>query len=81
VNPNSFLFVPAVSLPEALSWSYAGGVLTLTWDDPAFRLQAQTNAPGAGVATEWNDYPGGDTGPVAVPVDSSAGSVYFRLTD
>jgi len=81
VNVNSFLFVPAVTLPEELQWSYAGGTLTLTWDDPAFRLQSQTNAPGAGISAGWSDYPGGGTSPVDVTVDPLEGSVFYRLTD
>jgi hypothetical protein len=81
VNLNSFLFVPAVTLPEELQWSYAGGTLTLTWDDPAFRLQSQTNAPGAGISAGWSDYPGGGTSPVDVTVDPLKGSVFYRLTD
>jgi len=79
VNPNSFLFVPAVTLPADLQWSYAGGTLTLTWNDPAFKLQSQTNAPGAGISTGWSDYPGGTTSPVNVTVDPSKGSLFFRL--
>ena len=81
VNPNNFLFVPAMAAPEELQWSYADGVLTLSWDDAAFRLQSQTNAPGAGISTGWSDYPGGATSPVNVTVDPAEGSLFFRLTD
>jgi len=81
VNPNSFVFVPAVTLPVPLQWSYVGEVLKLWWDDPAFRLQSQTNAPGAGISAGWSDYPGGETSPVNVVVDPSQGSLFFRLTD
>ena len=81
VNPNSVVFVPAVTLPEALQASYFGGVLTLSWSNPAFRLQAQTNAPGAGLSANWGDYPGGAASPVVIPVSPTEGSVFFRLSN
>jgi len=81
VNPNSYLFVPAVTAPEPLHASYSAGVLTLSWSNPAFRLQAQTNAPGAGLSANWVDHPGGAASPVVVPVSPSVGSVFFRLSN
>ncbi len=47
--------VPTVAAPIPLHWELNGSVLTLSWDDPAFRLQSApeasgvyTNLPGAG---------------------------------
>lgn len=77
VNPNSYLLVPAVSAPPLLQASYLGGVLTLTWTDPSFHLQAQTNSLTGG----WTDYPDGGSSPVTVTVDNSAGTVFFRLSN
>jgi hypothetical protein len=77
VNPNSYLLVPLVTAPEALQYSYSGGVLTLTWVNPAFHLQAQTN----GLSGSWANYPGGATSPVNIPVNSSPRSVFFRLSN
>lgn len=80
VNPNSYLLVPVPVAPPTLQASYAAGVLTLNWTDAAFHLQAQTNAPGAGLSGAWSDYPGGNASPVTVPVNAANGSVFFRLS-
>ena len=55
--------------------------LARRWNDPAFHLQSQTNAPGAGLSTGWADHPGGATSPVNVPVGQAPGSVLFRLSN
>lgn len=82
VNPNSYLLVPeSAATPAPLHWSYSGGMLTLSWDNPAFHLQAQTNAPNAGLNAGWADYPGGGASPVTVTGNSAAGSVFFRLSN
>ncbi|MCU0786646.1 MAG: hypothetical protein MUC91_00405 [Verrucomicrobia bacterium] len=82
VNPNNFLFVPAVVQPDELQWSYNGTVLNLTWSNPAFHLQVQTNnAPGAGISATWWDYPGGGPTSASIPVDKAKGSLFFRLSD
>jgi hypothetical protein len=70
-----------VSTPEPLHWSFSAGVLTLSWSNPAFHLQAQTNAPGAGLTSSWGNYPGGGTTPVNITVSQSPGSMFFRLSN
>jgi len=77
VNPNSYLLVPAVTVPEPLLHSYSAGVLTLTWVDSAFHLQAQTN----GLTGTWVNYPGGATSPVLITNNPANGSVFFRLSN
>lgn len=71
------LTVLTAGLPM-LSWSTSGGALHLSWIGSS-RLQAQTNASGVGLSTNWGDYPGGSTTPVTVPLDSAVGSMFFRL--
>jgi len=53
-----------------------GGQLQFTWTGSG-TLQVQTNALSTGLSNNWVDYPGAS--PVTVTVDSSAGSVFFRL--
>jgi hypothetical protein len=78
VNPNSYLLVPVVAtVPVPLQWSISGGVLTLSWSDAAFHLQAKTNS----LNNAWADYPGGGSSPVHVTLDQALGSVYFRLSN
>lgn len=64
-----------------LSWQYTPGSnrITLTWDAPGMRLQAQTNTGTGGLSTNWFDCPGGDTSPVSLPLDPAYPSVFFRL--
>ena len=81
VNPNSYLLVPLVLAAEPLQWSYSGGTLTLTWSNPAFHLQAQTNTLGVGLTKTWANYPGGGASPVNVTVNRSVGTVFFRLSN
>ena len=81
INPNSYLLVPAAIVPPQLQSSYSGGMLTLSWNNAAFHLQAQTNAPGTGLGAGWGNYPGGATSPVSVPVSPNTGSVFFRLSN
>lgn len=81
VNPNSYLLVPAVVSAEPLQWSLSSGALTLRWNNSAFHLQVQTNAPGAGISASWSDYPNGGSSPVVIPVDSVQGAVFFRLSN
>ena len=81
VNANSYLLVPVVQAPTPLQWSFSAGTLTLSWTNAAFHLQAQTNAPGAGIKTNWFDYPGVSSSPVYVPVNKTFGSSFFRLSN
>jgi len=66
----------------SLGYSQSGNTITLSWANSAsasFKLQAQTNAPNAGISANWFDYPGGASSPVMVQVDHLKGSVFFRL--
>src|SRR5579862_5197645 len=54
--------------------------LGLSWSVPGAQLQAQTNAPGIGITTNWFNVPGSSgTNSLSVPVDPSQGSVFNRL--
>jgi len=59
-----------------------GGVLRLSW--PAgytgWRLQSQTNGPGGGLGTNWQDVPGSqETNARNFPVGAANSSTFFRL--
>lgn len=72
VNPASTNITATVS----------GGTLTLSWpqDHTGWTLQVQTNAPGGGIGTNWVDVTGSDsTNAVSVPINSTNGSVFYRL--
>jgi hypothetical protein len=60
-----------------VQYSYAGGVVTLSWANPALHLQAQTN----GLTGAWSNYPGGATSPVQITVDRAKAAVFFRLSN
>jgi M6 family metalloprotease-like protein len=64
-----------------IAFNFTGGVLTLSWPDavPGFRLQSQTNAPGAGLGPDWFDVPGVQTNSFVVPLDATQGGVFYRL--
>ena len=51
--------------------------MTLTWTQPQFRLQVQTNALDSGLSTNWVDRPG--RSPVTVPIHQADPSVFYRL--
>lgn len=54
----------------------------LTWplDHTGWQLQVQTNAPGAGLATNWNAVAGSVlTNQFTMPIDPANGGVFFRL--
>jgi autotransporter-associated beta strand protein len=68
--------------PTNLTWSVTGSHLSLAW--PAgytgWRLQVQTNSPNPGLGTNWMDVAGSTlTNNLAIPVDASVGSVFYRL--
>lgn len=81
VNPNSYLLVPVVQTAPLLNYNYSAGVLAISWSGSGFRLQAQTNSISTGLNGKWSDYPDGSTSPVKVPVDTTKGSVFFRLSN
>jgi len=60
----------------------SGGTLNFSWppDHTGWRLQVQTNALNAGLGTNWFDVAGSSlTNTIAVPVDVTKGSVFYRL--
>jgi autotransporter-associated beta strand protein len=68
--------------PANINASLAGNACSLSWpsDHTGWRLQAQTNAVGAGLGTNWADVPGSTTtNSMNLPVDPANGSVFYRL--
>ena len=60
----------------------AGNQLILAWpvDHTGWRLQAQTNDLNFGLGTNWVDIAGSDaTNELVLPLDPTAGSIFFRL--
>lgn len=54
--------------------------VNLAWSVPGAQLQTQTNGPGVGITTNWFNVVGTTaTNQSAVPIDSSKGSVFYRL--
>ena len=68
--------------PEIALTMLAGDQLQLEWP-PAYigwRLQTQTNAPGAGFGTNWTDVANSSsTNLMILPVNTANASVFFRL--
>jgi autotransporter-associated beta strand protein len=68
--------------PTNLVWNLSGFNLTLSWlaGYTGWRLQVQTNSLNVGIGTNWVDVSGASqTNNVAVPVDATQGSVFYRL--
>ncbi len=75
--------VPYSSVPPQLVSSNDGNQITLSWpaDHLGWRLVMQTNAPGFGLNTNWITVAGSTaTNRIFVPIDSSVGSLFLRLT-
>ncbi|MDB6018240.1 MAG: Coagulation factor 5/8 type domain protein [Pedosphaera sp.] len=75
--------VPSVSLaPTSIVATASGNALALSWpaDHLGWHLQVQTNAPGAGLGTNWVTVPGSDlmTG-TNITINPANGSVFYRL--
>jgi autotransporter-associated beta strand protein len=62
-----------------LNISQTGNMLTFSWTQPGFKLQAQTNSINVGLSNNWHDYPGGAISPVNVTVNPVNATVFFRL--
>lgn len=62
-----------------LNFTHSGGVLTFSWAEAGYKLQAQTNSQSVGLSTNWGDYPGGGTSPVSVTNNPANPAVFFRL--
>ena len=68
--------------PTSLAAVMSGNTLTLSWpaDHLGWHLQAQTNAPGIGLTTNWFTVPGSDlTTNINLLSDPANGSVFYRL--
>ncbi|HEX3358194.1 MAG TPA: autotransporter-associated beta strand repeat-containing protein, partial [Tepidisphaeraceae bacterium] len=68
--------------PTNIVASVSGNQLTLSWPSSytGWTLQGQTNAPGIGVTTNWQDVPGSiTTNRVILPIDPADGSAFFRM--
>ena len=76
-------FIPATGILKIMaqpllhtSVAY-GRNLLLSWSEPGFHLQAQTNSPSGGL-TNWFDYPLGSSSPVLVPLVPNQ-ALFLRL--
>src|SRR6185312_4504593 len=76
----SISVVSTVSLASTnITFAVSGDTLALSWpaDHTGWRLQAQTNS---GLGTNWVDVAGStSTNSMVLPMDGSAGNVFFRL--
>jgi len=73
---------PLPTTPPEKTLAASNGQLTLGWpaDHTGWLLQAQTNAPGSGLSTNWATVSGSDTtNQITVPICTTNGSVFFRL--
>jgi len=79
-SSNATLTVPAQ--PTAIISSVTNGALQLSWPpgQTGYRLLAQTNPAGVGLASNWYPVPGSSvTNQVTLPIDLANGSVFLRL--
>ncbi len=68
--------------PTYLAVQHGGESLTISWaaSHIGWRLEVQTNALGVGLAGTWFEVPAATlSNLVTLPIDASAGSVFFRL--
>jgi hypothetical protein len=75
--------VPSVSLaPTSIAMVASGSTISLSWpsDHLGWSLQVQTNAPNAGLGTNWVTVPGSDlVTSTNITMDPGNGAVFFRL--
>ena len=79
---NGILSVTPAQYPTNLTFTANGGTLTLNW--PAthlgWTLQVQTNAPGAGLGTNWTDIANSaTTNQMDTLINPANGSAFYRL--
>jgi hypothetical protein len=68
--------------PPPITVAVVSGQIQLRWPGnyAGWQVQAQTNAPGAGLGTNWMTLSGsGLTNQFTLPVDAANGSVFLRL--
>jgi fibronectin type 3 domain-containing protein len=73
---------PVSMSPPQLTFNIAAGQIQVAWpqDHVGWTLQAQTNSPGAGLGANWVTVPASSsTNRIALSIDPSNGSVFFRL--
>jgi hypothetical protein len=73
---------PVSAAPTSLGVALAVGQLQFSWpqDHTGWQLQFQTNAPGAGLNTNWLPVAASDaTNQFFLPLDPAIGSIFFRL--
>jgi fibronectin type 3 domain-containing protein len=73
---------PVSPTAPLLNLGRSSGLLQFVWpvDHTGWRLQAQTNAPGLGLSTNWSTVSGSAaTNQIFIPAGTSNGSVFFRL--
>lgn len=83
-SPNSLqISARTVSLtPVELAAVLNAGQLQLTWpsDHTGWRLETQTNSRAVGLGTNWFFVSGSaDTNQISIPINTTDGSVFFRL--
>jgi autotransporter-associated beta strand protein len=82
INGTIQVAVPFSTTPTNIIAQVVGSELALTWptDHIGWRLQAQTNAPGAGIGTNWVEIFGSSTNDLlTMPIDPNNSSVFLRL--
>jgi subtilisin family serine protease len=60
-----------------MTYNATNRTLQLSWNDPSFRLQSQTNS--LGLSAQWYNHPGGTASPVVVTNSLATPSVFYRL--
>jgi cellulose 1,4-beta-cellobiosidase len=73
---------PLSQTPPQLGVAIGGGSVQLAWpsDHVGWTLQFQTNAPGAGLGTNWQVWTGSSlTNQVSLQISPDLGSVFLRL--
>jgi autotransporter-associated beta strand protein len=74
--------IPVSLAPVTLTSLLNGSQMQLSWpgDHTGWQLQAQTNASGQGLTTNWTTIAGSmNTNQFSIPVIATNGSVFFRL--
>ncbi len=82
-NVNWLEFTPVSTVPPHVGWQRSGEQLQFNWpvSHIGWKLQAQTNPPGAGLGANWFFMPGTElTNLQIVPFNTALGSAFFRLT-
>ncbi|MGH8022330.1 MAG: hypothetical protein ACRED1_02020, partial [Limisphaerales bacterium] len=67
-------------MPASLGFQIIGNHLQLSWPEDHLGWTLQTNSAGLAATNAWFPYPGSTSVTnVAIPVDSAATNVFFRL--